>query len=189
MAWPALRWTLGAQRLRAAAEQIRVEWTRTRLAAIKNQVPYVFRYVPGESVYTIEPVTGAMSTFGSFQGSWDMPVGYAGQMGDITAGTFGAGPTSSQGAERSLPEGIVFFSGTSNLDLRGQTILEEWSALTGNYAAGWMESVIFYPDGTATDAEVVLESDQGRQVSVWIRGLTGVVQVGPVVRAETTSGL
>lgn len=185
IAWPALRWSFGAQKLRAAAEQIRVDWMRARLAAIKTQTPYIFRYVPGESVYTIEPVSVATWTSGSVRSSWDTVPGMSQE--ERSAAGWASSTSYSGYGERSLPEGIIFVSGTGTLDIRGQTVLEEWAALSGNYVAGWTETVIFFPDGTATDAEVVLQSDLGREVNVWIRGLTGVVQVGPVVRTENVA--
>lgn len=188
LAWPALRLTLAGQRLRTAAEQIRVEWTRARLAAIKNQTPYLFRFVPGESVYTIEPL--ASGSAGNFlaSGTWDRPAG------DFLSGAAGSERASSavwlgaSGAERSLPEGIFFLAGQAELGQRGEAVLEEWAAETGQINIFQPETVVFFPDGTATDAEVILQNAEGRQINVWIRGITGVVQVGPIIRAEDTSG-
>ncbi len=188
LAWPALRFTLANQRLRAAAEQIRVEWTRARLAAIKNQTPYIFRYVSGGATYVVEPMTtgswGSLSTLVS----WDQayPATAGSDRGGELGGFFGSSTGGS--ATRSLPEGIRFFAGQTALEERAQTILEEWTAATGQFALVQEESVVFFPDGTVTDAEVILENDQGRQINVWVRGLTGVVQVGRVVRGDGSVG-
>ncbi len=178
LAWPALRYPLANQRLRAAAEQIRVEWTRARLAAIKAQTPYVFRFVPGESRYTVEPWGSSVLAAAPIQGGWDVTLSQ-GRAWDteIALAT----------AEKTLPEGVVFVGGTSERDTRAEAVVEEMTGLLGPGVFAWSDPIIFFPDGTATDAEVILENNQGRQITVWLRGLTGVVHVGNITRSETSS--
>jgi len=50
----------------------------------------------------------------------------------------------------------------------------------------WSETVTFYPDGRATNAQWTLESGEGYELDVTLRGLTGMATVGPV-RATATS--
>jgi prepilin-type N-terminal cleavage/methylation domain-containing protein len=178
LAWPALRYPLANQRLRAAAEQIRVEWTRARLAAIKGQTPYVFRFVPGESRYTVEPWGSSVLATAPVQGGWDVT---------LSQGTAWDTEIAVTTAEKTLPEGVIFVGGTSERDTRAEAVVEEMTAVLGPGAFAWAEAIIFFPDGTATDAEVTLENDQGRQITVWLRGLTGVVQVGNITRSESSS--
>lgn len=52
--------------------------------------------------------------------------------------------------------------------------------------AAWSETVTFYPDGRATNAQWTLESRDGYELDVTLRGLTGMATVGPV-RATATS--
>ena len=178
LAWPALRYPLANQRLRAAAEQIRVEWTRARLAAIKAQTPYVFRFVPGESRYTVEPWGSSVLATAAIPGGWDVTP---------SQGTAWDTEIAVTTAEKTLPEGVVFVGGTSERDTRAEAVVEEMTTVLGPGAFAWAETIIFFPDGTATDAEVILENDQGRQITVWLRGLTGVVQVGNITRSEVSS--
>lgn len=51
----------------------------------------------------------------------------------------------------------------------------------------WSLPILFYPDGRATNATLVLVSDDGYQVQVNLRGLTGTVRVGPLQRREVAS--
>jgi type II secretory pathway pseudopilin PulG len=175
IAWPALRYSLASQRLRSAADQIRVEFTRARLAAIKDQIPYLFRYVPGESTYSLQPA--GESAVGGFvaSGAWDVAGGGSGPR---------AAGTSALIQEKSLPEGVIFIAGSSQSDFRSEAVLEEWVSISGESALAWSNPIIFFPEGTATDAELTLGNDQGRQISVFLRGITGTVQVGTIVRTE-----
>ncbi len=47
----------------------------------------------------------------------------------------------------------------------------------------WSEPVWFYPDGLTSNARWSLISEDGYQVEVFLRGLTGTVRVGPVRQA------
>jgi prepilin-type N-terminal cleavage/methylation domain-containing protein len=47
-------------------------------------------------------------------------------------------------------------------------------------AIGWSEPIWFYPDGRTSSAHWTLESADGYQVDVFLRGLTGTVRTGPV---------
>jgi type II secretory pathway pseudopilin PulG len=178
LAWPALRYPLANQRLRAAAEQIRVEWTRARLEAIKTQTPYIFRFLPGENRYTVEPL--GSSSFGATgaQAGWDVTF--------PREDTWGSG-FSSYPQEKTVPEGIIFVGGTAEGDTRADAVVEELAAVLGPAVFTWSDPIIFFPDGTATDAEVTLQNDQGRQITVWLRGLTGIAQVGQIARVENST--
>jgi hypothetical protein len=48
----------------------------------------------------------------------------------------------------------------------------------------WSGAVLFYPDGTATSARVVLLGGRGRAIAVEVRSLTGDVRVSQVFLAE-----
>ncbi len=175
IAWPVLRYSLASQRLRSAADQIRVEFTRARLAAIKDQIPYLFRYLPGEATYSLQPVgESAVAGFVGL-GAWDVAGG--GSESNVVG-------TPALIQEKSLPEGVVFVAGSSRRDLRAEVVLEEWASVSGQVALAWSDPIIFFPDGTTTDAELTLGNDQGRQITVFLRGITGTVLIGSVVRTE-----
>jgi prepilin-type N-terminal cleavage/methylation domain-containing protein len=45
---------------------------------------------------------------------------------------------------------------------------------------GWLGPVLFYPDGTSSDALLTLNNRVGRTIDVSLRGLTGVATVGVI---------
>jgi hypothetical protein len=68
-------------------------------------------------------------------------------------------------------------------DSRSAIIAEEaeQSSVTD---AVWSEPILFYPDGTATSARLVLKNEHGRSIELTLRGLTGVVSIGTVQSSE-----
>jgi Tfp pilus assembly protein FimT len=70
--------------------------------------------------------------------------------------------------ERTLPDGVSFAALSINA----------MPAASGEN--GWSEPVLFYPDGTSSDAVVTLANRFGRTIDVNLRGLTGVAIVGLV---------
>ena len=49
--------------------------------------------------------------------------------------------------------------------------------------ASWVNSVVFYPDGRADKYVFELRADDGRWVQLTVRGITGSVTIGPVMRS------
>ena len=47
---------------------------------------------------------------------------------------------------------------------------------------GWSPPVLFYPDGTASDASVLLSNERGLTLRVTLRGLTGIARPGEIGR-------
>jgi hypothetical protein len=43
---------------------------------------------------------------------------------------------------------------------------------------------LFFPDGTATTAKIIVLGEGGRSITVELRSLTGGVKVGEVVRSS-----
>ncbi len=84
---------------------------------------------------------------------------------DLEKGEFGIGG----GQRRSLlPEGVRFQS------IRTGNALMEWGRPVGE--AG-NPKVLFHPDGSAEEAEIVLTSNDGRSLRVAVEPLTGMVEV------------
>ena len=53
--------------------------------------------------------------------------------------------------------------------------------------ACWSTPVLFYPDGRATNTKLVLTSQEGYEVDINIRGLTGAVRMGDLRRVEVAT--
>jgi hypothetical protein len=44
----------------------------------------------------------------------------------------------------------------------------------------WSPPILFKPDGTTSDASVVLQNDRGETIRVTLRGLTGIASASEV---------
>jgi Tfp pilus assembly protein FimT len=79
-----------------------------------------------------------------------------------------------------LPSGVVFASG----DVAPSAQL---LAMLGTAdQPGWTSPIVFSPDGTATDATLLLVNEGDHTVRITLRGLTGVVRVGEIDAEEAT---
>ncbi len=72
-----------------------------------------------------------------------------------------------------LPDGILFNAAEKLADERAAAVEE-----TGDQQA---PQIFFYSDGTTSTAQVMLTNQSDRYVKVYLRGLTGVPNVGDVV--------
>ncbi len=112
--------------------------------------------------------------------------------------TAGFGTDSAIGAQadmqpRELPEGTVFAASDVQMDMRSTLLQQEaQDGQSGNSAmAGFsgdaLESppILFYPDGTTSDAKLVLTNQHEQYyVVVSLRSLTGIAKVSGLVSAE-----
>jgi len=173
LTWPALGRPLAAQRLRAAADQLRTEWVHARVEAMSNGRPYLFRYVLDGDTYSIEPQAGE---------------------DDLAAtAVTGMGAAVSPGMEiaeevvvrppqqRRLPERVRFFTAQTAADPLAMAASAAGTPSIG-IESGMSEPIYFYPDGTCSGIQLRLENEYRQSIELTLRGLTGVVtvsQVGP----------
>jgi Tfp pilus assembly protein FimT len=150
MVLPAMQGPMSDQRLRKAADLIRAQWTRARVRAMQSGQVHVFRYDVASDRYLVELWQGEFETDASAmaaqhqQSPWtsetddsDQPLGIDGQQ---------------------LPSGITFFTGETTLDRRALQI-GEMSSGNGTDDGG-PPPIVFYPDGTTTDARIVLTNER-----------------------------
>jgi len=181
LVWPSLNDPLANQQLRKAAEQVRTQWTKARLAAVSSGRIHTFRFQPGSAKYRIAPH------------SFD-PQGAAAATGATTTSTTAASTNSSATpdandatltVEDSLPDGISFVGDDSAGDTSADTSLLAATDTTDTTDGGWSAPILFYPDGTAADGSATLKNAPGRTIKVSLRGLTGVATLGDVVSGES----
>ena len=73
-----------------------------------------------------------------------------------------------------LPEGITFAAG--DISASSQVL-----ATLGTPGGGvWSNPIVFHPDGTTSDASIVLANADGQTLRVTLRGLTGISNVGDI---------
>jgi prepilin-type N-terminal cleavage/methylation domain-containing protein len=183
MTWPALQRPLATQRLRRAAEQVRMHLIKARTRAINTGETFAFRYQPNKPLLKIEACTQNEALLAS-----SSTLGTAGsQPGGATqaayAGTSSGVPREIAPLEDLLPEGIVFYGGEVGSDTRSQQFAAQ-ERTKGAIDLDWSEAVRFYPDGTATAARIAIVGDRGRAIVIEIRSLTGAARIGEIVSVE-----
>ena len=163
LAWPMLQRPFANRRLYAAADLVRAGWCQARSEAIRSGHTFAFRYLPEGDRFMVEPESDP-----------------AGGMTD-TAGTDGsmmmAEDEVTHPVETALPEGVKFVVGDASSDAAA---MESSAGGATEAEAGWSEPILFYPDGTTSDARLVLGNECGSAMEVALRGLTGVVTTGDV---------
>lgn len=190
LALPSLRIPLDNQRLRKTGDVIRVAWNKARVKAIKTGQTQMFCYNAEEKTYSTRP----------HYSDRDVLEADAARGGMSTAATDGTAMAAAQQADmvearaKTLPDGIVFVSSEVRADLRSRRLQEELSRQ--QYAAGPtadgmtnscqdIPAILFYPDGTTSDARLVLTNQHGQShVVVSLRSLTGTVKVSGLVSAD-----
>lgn len=142
------------QRLAEATENVRSLLGGTRIRAVDNDQTWQFRYEPGGTRYLRVPFNAPDSE----------------NSDSVSTGGRQSG---------SLPEGITFEStdaGTAPpLDpalLNGLPDSGELSSVS------WATPILFYSDGTASQATVEIVDEYGGRREVTVRDLTGAVQSG-----------
>ena len=96
--------------------------------------------------------------------------------------------------EKQLPEGVVFATAEVQMDERSLLLQQDMQSNQNGMASMGGElmgtgqeypPVLFYPDGTTSDAKVVLTNEyQKLYVVVSLRGLTGLARMSDLVSAD-----
>lgn len=181
LVWPALQGPLDDQRLLKSADLIRAQWTKARVKAMKDGQLYVFRYVTASDEYAVEPWSGEGDSV-----EISNPAATTDQTAAMPRSTDEKRHPLGVAGQR-LPEGIQFFSGETQTDARSAEVTADGSAASS--VAGGPPPIVFYPDGSTSDARVLLTNERFF-VQITLRGLTGMVRVSELMSSEelSTSG-
>ena len=184
LSWPQLLRYLRERAIREEAHSVRVELNGARIKAIDQGLTYQFRFEPDGQRFIVLP--------------YDRP--------DIGAGSSldpatGAAATSQPTAlvpivSGRLPKTCRFdvpqvTNATSGAEQRVWTekLPDEWLLLIpdGNELrqTSWGPPIRFFADGTADDGMVTILDDDRRRIEISVRGFTGTVSSGPLIRERT----
>jgi type II secretory pathway pseudopilin PulG len=174
---PAFMGTIRSQRLRSAAESVRTEWMRAHIQAMKTGRIHVYRFESGGRSFEIIPWVADDDALESSTTADAQPTFVA--MASAS-GTAAGGVELEEGP--GLPEGVIFVGGEAQSDARALSVEE---ALSGSEGDGqWGSPILFYPDGSASDAFVVVANDAQQSIRIELRGLTGLATVGDITLLE-----
>jgi Tfp pilus assembly protein FimT len=183
---PVFTGSFASVRLRRAGDQVLTRWSQARARAIETGEAFQFTYTPESGDYQVgrwlaiadENPAGARSASTSRPAS------------NATAATTSAPSTTpttvvddpTTGQSIALPGSIVFQS--------GQIAVED--ALSAERQVASMQStgdelstpILFFPDGTTSQASVVLANDRNQFLRLTLRGLTGVGRATSILSRE-----
>jgi hypothetical protein len=155
LAAPLMEGALSHAALRSAGDLVRGAWAEARLAAMQSGRSYVFRFEPNGSRFQVL----RMERLG-------LPE-YEAIAADDPDEEHKAVDILRLSKNR-LPDGVTFTAGD-------MTTSSQVAAMMGPTDGGpWSGPVLFHPDGTTSDATVVLSNDQEQSLRVTLRGLTGI---------------
>lgn len=171
------------QKLRGAANELRLVWDTARIKAMRTGQAQIFNCVPGTGGYTVKPLMLMSDATGVGQGA-TVALGTGGVAETTATGQLTAADPSVAAGEQ-LAESITFVGCRVVGSLRAMATTQE-SQSTGSGEVNMQnmaQTVIFYPDGSTTTAEVQIQNVRGDIRAVQIRGLTGhsrVVEISNV---------
>ncbi|MEM8910243.1 MAG: prepilin-type N-terminal cleavage/methylation domain-containing protein [Planctomycetota bacterium] len=188
VAIPATKTLLGDQRLTRGLDQLRAEMTTLRNESVRRGRIVMVRCAEGSSEVTVEVMatTSDFADLGSTAGSQAALLSGAEQATVVME----AGATT-EPRNIELPQDITVVSVATSA-VNGSQAIEAATLATpvGAMAAAGPSSdmvsadgfapIYFYPNGTSSNAVITLTHPEAGRGSVWLRGLTGSVDVGEV---------
>lgn len=175
LALPGFDRIFAAQRVDKSAEIVRAEMGRARVQAIRTGKVFAFVYNEGQSQLAVRQFDQLVQagTVEHFRQSGSGQAAGAG--GQSLASDPRDGNMDYSNEE--LPRGVRFLTGQTISDIRSQ-----YESDVAGGSAGKLKPILFYPDGSSQDAQIILANERGDAVRIVLRGLTGstrVVRVGP----------
>jgi hypothetical protein len=158
---PLLGGSFARAELQGASDLLRGAWSRARLAAMESGQTHVFRFQPKGSGYQIVTLTDLGALVAETIAVEDPNVEHKPE--DILR----------LPSDR-LPDNVVFAAG--DVSASSQVLATMGTATSST----WSSPILFHPDGTTSDATVVLANDAQQTVRVTLRGLTGISNVSEV---------
>ena len=170
LTWPALEKPLANRRLRSAADEVRTEWCQARTEAMRSGRTYAFRYEVGGDRFYTEPQNEPNARTSS------------GPSAAVNSGAGGVQSGASADAARSsdnktLPKGITFRGDKTNQSMTPASSSAAKTPSQNQPSGAWSNPIFFYPDGTASDVQLVLICNQSCAVRVMLRGSTATATV------------
>lgn len=190
---PVLTGSIASVRLRRAGDQVVTGWSRARAEAIESGQPYQFRFTPETGKFVIEPWNGLLGEQGTAAsgapaaGSTKTTTTSTATNANSSSSTSAASSTDAAAAtstvsSAALPDEIVFQSG--ELAVEDFQSGERSVASLQEAQAEQSTPILFFPDGTASEASVLLTNGKKQFVRVTLRGLTGVGRASEVLTQE-----
>jgi len=173
LSWPSVERYLVENRLRGSIRDLRRIVGGARAKAIETGLVYQFRYEPGGRKYIVLPQELPETASASGVAQAD------------ASGKTVKTPTDSGELDEScfFPTAVPMQPGQITVERLSQDVLALLETPSfGLNNVSWSTAVRFFPDGTAEDISLDIENKNKLSMNFSVRGLTGVVYSGEVVR-------
>jgi hypothetical protein len=155
LAVPLMEGAFSRAALHGGSDLVRGAWAKARLAAMQSGQIYAFRFEPNGSRFQIVTLD-AIGMPQTIRLEPDDPDAQR-SVADIL-----------RLSQDRVPEGVLFAAGDIATSSQVTATLPE--AASGP----WSAPILFRPDGTTSDASIVLVNDRQQTLRVTLRGLTGI---------------
>jgi len=187
--YPALMSTTETQSLIRSGDTVRTFFARSRNEAMRSGQTLALRYQIGGNQFIIEPWDTGDSDVESNMSASNFNV--LGQLQQTTNNERNVTKRLLQQVQ-TLPDKVVFAAGTQAFDsrelaphdptLNPNAANVDTSSATDLVAGVWSQPILFYPDGSTSQSEVRIGTDDLQIfVLVRIRGLTGIAYVTKIM--------
>lgn len=158
---PYLNGSFSRAHLSSASDLVRGAWSGARLSAMQSGRAFVFRFEPKGSRFQIVALS-----------QLDMPESNQLPPDDPDAQHSAADIL--RLSKNRLPDNVIFAAGDV------ATSAQVMATLGSSKDQSWSDPILFNPDGTTSDASLVLQNDQGLTIRVTLRALTGIASASDV---------
>ncbi len=180
---PAFRGSFDNHRLRKAGELIQVYFNKARIKAMKTGQIHMFQYQAEQNTFSVTPYYNDQDVLelDAVQES-AMNGGGGGTATPLNASPGLGLPGNAVVEPRPLPDGVAFALAQVASDMRSVQTNQQMQMQNMNQLATQENPpILFYPDGTTSDARIALVNGQKYYVTVTLRSLTGLAKVSDVV--------
>jgi type II secretory pathway pseudopilin PulG len=177
---PVFTGSFSSVRLRRAGDQVLSRWSQARAMAIERGETYQFTFTPESGTYQVGPWMPFLQESGSDTTSSSTRVATP-----ITATSESATAAPAEnptGQSVTLPDTIKFQSG--QIAVEDSLTAERQVASMQVQGDSVSTPILFFPDGTTSQASVVLANDRNQFVRLTLRGLTGVGRATDILSRE-----
>jgi hypothetical protein len=152
---PIMQGAIERRALNSGVDLVRGAWAKARLAAMQNGQTCAFRFEPGGSRFQIVTLS-------------QLTTPEAGELAPDDAATEREVADMLRIPENRLPEGVTFVAGDVSTSTEVMAMLPELGE------GPWSRPILFHPDGTTSDASLLLTNTRQHSIRIALRGLTGI---------------
>jgi type II secretory pathway pseudopilin PulG len=181
MVVPVFTGSFSSVRLRRAGDQILTRWSQARAMAIERGETYQFTFTPESGTYQVGPWAPLLDE--ALSGADATSIERESTIAPTAvASNAAATDENPAGRDIALPDQIKFQSG--QIAVEDAITAERQVASMQAQGADVSTPILFFPDGTTSQASVVLANDRNQFIRLTLRGLTGVGRATEILSQE-----